>query len=140
MAKVVWRYTLICFSATFIYTKVLEWTGGQKVQVLIYLTALIIPITLYFAYREMMQKHWNYKLPFLKAAILGFSVAVLSAVLLTLLNYGLMYYNAEAEVKRQYTGWRLVKYLFGYVKWYLLFALFSVPLVYGILIWQVRKK
>jgi H+/Cl- antiporter ClcA len=86
----------------------------------------------------MMRKHWNYKLPLVQVVIVGLSIGAISALFLTLISYGTAYYKSEA--KEEYTLIMFLNYLWGYVKWYLIFSVCSIPIVYSVLIWQLRKK
>lgn len=140
MLRIILRYTVLCTVLTILYSKILQWTKGEQIVYLIYLTALIVPIVLYLALREMTRNHWNYRLPILQAIIVGLSITIISATLLTMINFGLTYWQADEELRQKYTGFRLVKYLFSYIKWYLIFAGVSLPLVYGILFWQLKRK
>lgn len=140
MVRIILRYSFLCVFLNIIYTRSQQWLKLDQVQVLVYLPAFIIPIVLYLAYREMLKKHWNYSLPIGSVVVVGLFITCLSATMLTLVNYSWRYYTADELTRLEFNGEKLGNYLFAYIKWYLLFALISIPIVYGILRWQLRKK
>ena len=140
MIKTTGSYILWLTFTTFVFAQTLVWLEHHGIIIPAALLILIIPVVLYFAFKEMMIKHWDYKLPVLPVIITGVLIVAISAALLTLLHGGLKYYNAPPEDREYFTLKWLFAYMIGYVKWYLIFALGAIPLAYGVLWWQTRSR
>lgn len=97
---------------------------------LITLLILFIPILLFFAYRDLMISRWNYKLPFGRVVIAGFTIVLLGAVLLATLHWLNERFFHFFGVQKD-RSWP--KAVWDFVSWYFLFAIIGIPLAYGAL-------
>ncbi len=136
MLRYILRFTLLIVVINFSYSLILDKFRSESFLLAV-LMILVIPIVLYFAFRDLMIHRWNYRLPIGGVLIAGFSITLLSGVLLATLHW-LDQNFFHLFTPRAPLSWPLQ--LWAYVKWYSLFALGSIPVAYVILLLKLRRK
>lgn len=116
--------------------------AGEAKEKLFTLILLITPTILYFTLRELVIKHWGYKLSLKRTLLVSLVSCLISGTCVAILDYCILMFDFSIFglnnlPKVSISFW---SFLLPYLLWYFGIGLITAPCIYLLLRWQLNKS